>query len=153
MPPARAAITAVPAGDVTLARNAVARAEAAYFAAQFDDFSRVFMADGHGHGNGFLRPGIPVVDVHVGAAYRRAMDLDEHVIVADRRLRDVLPPDAGFSTCLEECFHVFFLVNDAKIASRRRERLDDSIKLAAGMCSAHLGANSRLPTWNHRKAE
>src|SRR5260370_28943563 len=105
MPPARAAIAAVPAGNVAFSRHAIAGVEAAYFAAQFDDFTGVFMADGHGHGDGFLRPGIPVVNVHVGAAYRRAVDLDEHIIVTDRRLRDVLQPDTGFRTCLDQCLH------------------------------------------------
>src|SRR5260370_22782856 len=113
MPPARAAIAAVPAGNVAFSRYAIAGVEAAHLAAQFDDFSGVFMADGHGYGNGFLRPGIPVVNVHVGAAYRRAVDLDEHVIVADRRLRDVLQPDTGFRTRLDQRFHDPPLVNDA----------------------------------------
>src|SRR5258706_11602870 len=114
MPPARAAIAAVSAGDVTLARHAVAGAETAHLAAQFDDFAGVFMADSHGHGNGLLRPGIPVVNMHVGAAYRRAVDLDEHVIVADRRFWDVLQPDTGFRTCLDQRFHNPALVNDAQ---------------------------------------
>src|SRR3981189_2621480 len=144
MPPARAAITAVPAGYVAFSRHAIAGVEAAYFAAQFDDLSRVFMADGHGHGNGFLRPGIPVVDVHVGAAYRRAVDLDEHVIVADRRLRDVLQPYAGLRACLDECFHDSPLVNDVQIAARQPKCLNHLIELRTRMRSAHLGANARL---------
>src|ERR1700737_4236955 len=98
MPPARAAIAAVPTGYVAFSRHAIAGVEAAYFAAQFHDFSGVFMADGHGHGDGFLRPGIPIVNVHVGPAYRRTVDLDEYVIVPDRRLRDFLQPDTGFRT-------------------------------------------------------
>src|SRR5258708_30064943 len=101
----RAAIAAVSAGNVAFSRHAIAGAEAAYFAAQFDDLSGVFMADGHGHGDCFLRPRVPVVNVHVGAAYRGAVDLDEYVIVADRGFRDVLQPDTGFRTCLDQRFH------------------------------------------------
>src|ERR1700736_5933722 len=100
MPPARAAIAAMSAGYVAFSRHAIAGVEAANFAAQFDDFAGIFMADGHGHGDGFLRPGIPVVDVHVGTAYRRTVDLDEYVIVAHRRVRNVLEPDTGFRTRL-----------------------------------------------------
>ena len=105
MPPAGPAIAAVPAGDVAFSRYAIAGAEAAHFAAQLDDFPGVFMADGHGHGDGFLRPGIPVVYVHVGAADRRAVHLDEHVVVSDGGFRYVLQPDTGFRACLDQCFH------------------------------------------------
>ena len=90
VPPAGAAIAAMAAGDVTLARDAIADLEAAHFAAEFDDLARIFVPDGHGHRDGFLRPGIPVVDMHVGSADRGLPDLDEHIVVADCGLRDVL---------------------------------------------------------------
>ena len=35
------------------------------------------------HGDGLLRPGVPVVDVHVGAADAGPQDLDQHVVDAD----------------------------------------------------------------------
>ena len=105
VPPARPAITAVPAGNVALSGHAVTGVEAAHFHAQFDDFAGILVTHGHGHGHGFLRPGIPVVDVHVGAADGRSMHFDEYVVVADGRLRDVLQPDAGFRACLDQCFH------------------------------------------------
>ena len=68
--PAGAAVAAVAAGDVAFARDAVADREAAHFAAHVDDAAEVLVADGHGHRDGLLRPGVPVVDVHVGAADR-----------------------------------------------------------------------------------
>ena len=51
-----------------------------------------FVTDGHRHRDGFLRPGVPVVDVHVGAADRRLQHPDQHVIVANFRNRHVLQP-------------------------------------------------------------
>src|SRR5258708_6644433 len=46
---------------------------------------------------------------------------------------------------------VRLLVNDVQIASRRPERLNDPIQLFAGVCSAHLGANSRFSMGDDRK--
>ena len=68
----------------------------------------------HRHGHGLLRPCIPVVDVHVGAADGRAVYLDEYIVVADRGLRYVLQPDAGFRACLDQCFHDMLLMDDAR---------------------------------------
>ena len=48
-----------------------------------DDPADEFVPDHQRHGNGLLRPGVPVVDVHVGAADARAQDLDQHVVDAD----------------------------------------------------------------------
>ena len=103
--PAGAAVAAMSAGDVAFARHAVAGLDAAHFAADLDDLARVLVTDGHRHRDGFLRPRVPVVDMHVGAADGRAVDLDEHVVVADRGLRHVLHPDSGFRSSLDQCFH------------------------------------------------
>ena len=105
VPPPGAAIAAMSAGDVAFSGHAIAGVEAAHFPAQFDDFAGILMADGHGHGHGLLRPGVPVVDMHVGAADGGAMHLDEYIVVADRGFRNVLQPDAGFRACLDQCFH------------------------------------------------
>ena len=85
--PAGAAIAAIAAGEVAFARHAIAEREAAHFAAHVDDAAEVLVAHGHGHRDGLLRPGIPVVDVHVGAADRGLGDLDEHIVGADLGLR------------------------------------------------------------------
>ena len=105
MPAPGAAVAAVAAGDVPFAGDAIADAQAAHFAAHLDDLAAVLVAHGHRHGNGLLRPRIPLVDVHVGAADRGLRDLDEHVVRADLRLRDVLQPDAGGGLFLDQCFH------------------------------------------------
>ena len=66
--------------------------------ADFDDLADELVADDHRHGDGLLRPGVPVVDVEVGAADAGAKDLDEHVVDADLRFRDVFQPKAGFGS-------------------------------------------------------
>ena len=43
------------------------------------------VADRHRHGDGLLRPLVPLVDVDVGAADAGAQHLDQHVVDADRR--------------------------------------------------------------------
>src|ERR1700761_2874997 len=74
-----AAVSAVAARDVTLAGNPVTDTQPAYLGAHLHDAAAVLVTDGHGHGNGLLRPGIPLVDVHVSTADGRPGDLDQHI--------------------------------------------------------------------------
>ena len=67
---AGAAVAAITAGDVAFAGDAVADLEALHLAADLDDLADVLVADGHRHGIVLLRPLVPDVDVHVGAADR-----------------------------------------------------------------------------------
>ncbi len=52
--------------------------------ADLDDLAHELVADHHRHGDGLLRPGVPVVDVQVGAADAGAVHADQHVVDADR---------------------------------------------------------------------
>ena len=106
MAAAGAAIAAEPAGDVAFARDAIAHREATHLAAHVDDAAEVFVTHGHGHRDGLLRPGIPVVDVHVGAADGGLGDLDQHIVGADLGDLDVLHPDAGTRLALHQCLHL-----------------------------------------------
>jgi hypothetical protein len=72
MPPAGQAIAAAAADHVTFAAHQIARVKIADVGAHFHDLADEFVADRHGHGNGALRPFVPVVDVNVGAANARA---------------------------------------------------------------------------------
>src|ERR1700722_2320540 len=144
MTPAGAAIAAMPASDMSLAGYAIAGMKAAHLAAHLDDFSGIFVTDGHGHGYCLLRPGIPVVNVHIGATDGGAMHFDEYIIVAYGRFRDILHPDAGFRAGLDECFHGFSLMNHAEIARRAAKGGNDLIELLRRVCSIHLGTNSRF---------
>ena len=118
VPASGAAIAAVSAGDVSLARDPIAGAEAAHLAADLDDLARILVTHGHRHRHRLLRPGVPVVDMHVGAANGGATHFDEDVVVADRGLRHILHPDPGFRASLDQCFHSLSSMNDAELAAR-----------------------------------
>src|SRR6188474_3894921 len=105
--PARAAVAAVAAGDVALARYPVADRETLHFAADLDDLAAVLMTDRHRHWNRLLCPGVPAVDVHVGAADRGLADLDPDVVGAELRLRYLLEPDPRGALRLHQCLHLF----------------------------------------------
>ncbi|MNL58656.1 hypothetical protein D3C87_1823100 [compost metagenome] len=48
------AVTAMTAGDVAFAGNAIANFEAFHFLANANHFTDIFVAHNHWHGNGFL---------------------------------------------------------------------------------------------------
>ena len=84
------------------------------------DDADIFVADDYGHRDGLLRPGVPVVDVNVGPANGRLLDVNEDVIVADFRHRDFLEPKAGLGLLLDERLHRF--LHGRKIVHQRPGR-------------------------------
>src|SRR6266481_9222237 len=68
MPPSGEAIPTMPASDVALGNDEIAAGEPFYVLAHAIDNTDKLMADDHRHRNRFLRPRIPVVDVHVRTA-------------------------------------------------------------------------------------
>ena len=105
MPLAGAAVAAMTAGDVALAGDAIALLETGHVAADLDDLADELVTDRHRHGDGALRPFVPVVDVHVGAADGGLADADEHVVRADIGLVLALHPDARFAFRLHQRLH------------------------------------------------
>jgi hypothetical protein len=95
MPAPGAAIAAVAAGNVAFSRDAIADGKAGHLRADFDNFAAVLVSHRHGYGNGFLRPRVPLVYVHVGAANSGLAYADAHVVGTERRWCDVLQLDAG----------------------------------------------------------
>ena len=77
-------------GDVAFCGHAVANLEAADFAADFHDFAREFVTDRHWHRDRFARPVVPLKNVNVGAANRRALDAYQYIVVADFGLVELL---------------------------------------------------------------
>ena len=67
--------------------------------------SRELMTDDERRLAAPLRPIVPFVDMHVGAAYTRAPDTDQHFVVADRGNRNVLQHEAWTGGLLYEGFH------------------------------------------------
>ena len=103
MAAAGTAVAAVAARDVPFARHAVADRQAANLGAHLNDAAAIFVADGHRDRDGLLGPGVPLVNVHVGAADRGLGDLDQHIVRADLGLRYIVQPDAGGCFFLYKC--------------------------------------------------
>ena len=99
------AVAAAPAHHVAFARDQLARMKIDDIGADGGDLADEFMADRHGHRDGLLGPGIPVIDVNIRAADSGAVDADQNVIDADSGLGDIFEPQAGLGVRLDECFH------------------------------------------------
>jgi len=75
-----AAVTAVAANDVSFAGNALPDLEVANVFADFFDVPDVFVPDDHRHGNGLLRPLVPLVNMHVGSANGGFFDANQNIV-------------------------------------------------------------------------
>src|ERR1017187_7759508 len=94
MPASSQTIPAAPAHDVSLAADNLAREKIGNVGADLDNLADELMAYDHGHGNGALRPVVPVVNVDVGAADGRALHANQDVVDADARLGNIFQPEA-----------------------------------------------------------
>ena len=92
MPPSGQAVAAASADYVTFAAHQIARVKIVHIRAHFDDLSHEFMADRHRHGNGALRPFVPVIDVNVGTANTGAAHADQNIVDTDAGLGDLFQP-------------------------------------------------------------
>ena len=81
------AVAADAADDVALAVDQVALLEPLHGGADLLDHADELVPDDHRRLDRLLRPVVPVVDVHVGAADRGLPDPDEHVVRARGRAR------------------------------------------------------------------
>jgi hypothetical protein len=111
--PSGQAISTMPACDVTFADNEVAAREAFHLITDQIDNSHKFVADGHGYRNRFLRPRVPVIDMHVGPADGGLQDTDEHIVPADFGNRNFLEPQARFGPAFDHGLHHF--LHDKKL--------------------------------------
>ena len=68
MPAAGEAVAAAAADDVAFAADDFAGEKVVHVRADLDDLADELVADDHRHGDRLLRPGVPLVDVQVGAA-------------------------------------------------------------------------------------
>ena len=109
MPPPCQAIATMSTGDVPLAHDQIALAKAFHVFTHTINNAHKLVADGHRHRNGFLRPGIPVVDVQVRATDRCFQHSNQHVVAADFWNRNVLEPETrlrfGFDNRLHRLLH------------------------------------------------
>jgi hypothetical protein len=75
--------------DVALCRDAISLLDVGDQTTHLHHVAREFVSDYEWRLAASLRPGVPVVDVNVGAAYPRATHPYQNFILADPRLRDV----------------------------------------------------------------
>ena len=85
-------VAAATADDMPFPRHDVAREEVVHIGADGDDLADELVPDRHRHGNRFLGPGVPGVDMQIGAADPGAVDADQHIIDADLRHRHRFQP-------------------------------------------------------------
>src|SRR5439155_851119 len=95
MTPPCQAIATMSTGDVPLAHDQIAAREAFHMIADTINNADKLVADRHWHRNRFLRPLVPIVDVHVRSADRRFQHANEHIIARDCRNWNFLEPKTG----------------------------------------------------------
>ena len=99
------AVPAVAAGDVAFSADAVARVVALHLGTHLLDNTVVLMAHHHGHGNGLLGPGVPVVDMDVRPADGTLVHPDQHIVRTHLGHGDLPHPDPFLTLGLQQGFH------------------------------------------------
>src|SRR5882757_4996725 len=107
MPPSREAIPTMPTGDVPFGDDEIAASKTFDVVPHAIHNADKLMANDHRHRNRFLRPCVPVINMHVRATDRCLQDADEHIIAADCRNRNILEPKARLGFRLHNGLHHF----------------------------------------------
>src|SRR5262249_57762126 len=105
MSPSGQTISTVSTGDVSLAHDEIALCETFDVITHGIDNAYKFVTNYQRHWNRFLRPCVPVVNVHVGPADRRFKYADEHVVAANCWNGNVLEPQTWLSPRLYDSLH------------------------------------------------
>jgi hypothetical protein len=107
MTPPGQTIATVPTGDVSLAHYEVAARKTFHVIANSIDNADKLVTDRHWHGNRFLRPGVPIVDVNICAADRSFQYTDEHIVAGNFWNRNFLEPETGLRFGFHNGLHHF----------------------------------------------
>jgi len=91
--------------DVALSGDAISFLYVGDEPAYLNDIPGKFVADHEWRLASPLRPGIPVVDVNIGATHSRSPDPNENFVLTDPPLRDILQFETGCRGLLDERFH------------------------------------------------
>jgi len=89
-----------PAEDL-IGGHAIAFVDVSNQLAHACDVTRELVADGEGRAATVLRPLVPVVDVHVGAAHAGATHANQHFVVADLGDGNVAHRESGTCDCFD----------------------------------------------------
>ena len=122
MTAARQAIATMPTRDVPLAYHEIALYKSFHMIAYVVDNADELVANCHRHGNRFLRPRVPVVNVNIGAADRSFQNANAHVVTADLRDGNFFEPQSGLGPGLHDGLHRFLhtMMLSADFADSRR---------------------------------
>ena len=107
MTPAGEAIATMAASNVTFADDEITFSKASHMIADPINHSDKLMADGHRHGDRFLRPGVPVIYMYVRPADGRLEDADEDVVARNFRKGNLLEPQSGLGFRFHDGLHRF----------------------------------------------
>ena len=112
---------------MTVGGDPVADLETAHFGTHLHDAAHKLVPDGHGHRNGLLGPGVPVINMNVGAADGGLADLDQNIVMADLGYRNLFHPDPDLGLGLYQRFHFFhfLLLISSEIFFSSLQNLED----------------------------
>src|SRR5438094_8113145 len=82
--------------DVSLAHDEIAARKTFHVIADSINGAHKLMPDRHWHRDRFLRPSVPIADVHVRSTDRCFQDADEHIVAADFWNGNFFEPKAWF---------------------------------------------------------
>src|SRR5258708_3541595 len=105
MAPSGHTVAAAPTDDMTFATHQISGAEGRDVAANLDNCPHELVTDDERRGDSVLRPGIPVINVEIGAANASTQHANEDIIDSDRRYWHFLQPQARLALVLDQCFH------------------------------------------------
>ena len=105
MAPAGEAVAAAAADYVAFPADHVAREEIDDIGAHRFNPADELVADRHGHGNGLLRPLVPLVDVDIGAADAGLQYANQDVVDADLGRGNVFQPQAWLALTFDQSLH------------------------------------------------
>ena len=126
MPPSGQTIAAVSTGDVSLTDHDIAACKSFHVVTDSLNHAGKLMTNRHRNRNGFLRPVIPVIDVHVCAADRCFQHPDQNIITADCWNRNLLEPKTRLALWLSQLLSSFFARHDTRPISKTRKGVYNS---------------------------
>ena len=98
-------IAAVPTGNVSLAHDEIAARKAFHVITYSLNGADKLVANRHRHRNRFLRPRIPIVDMHVSPADRGLQHTNEHVVALSFWNRNLFKPETRLGFGLYDGLH------------------------------------------------
>src|SRR5690554_4956747 len=101
MPSPGHTVAATPADHMPLPADNISGGKVMHVRSNAFDTTHEFMLYHHGHGNGFLCPGIPVPDVDIRSADACPQNPHQHIVDSDLGLWDIFEPKPFTSVFLD----------------------------------------------------